>query len=874
MTDATDPLWALLQAKLEAGADCAELLRGLFHSVPVHGFSICKAAIVDIVGSRSPEAMRCAISLVDLIADFWTDTSAPIAYMLLLTLEELATGAIDVPRLLTALMPSTGARLATLVKASLDRTLAADPKVVSKAIAFFQMHDVPTSLVLAYSNGLLQAQEYTSLLKLISEFPSATWNFDVILAALVESSSWSMAEQLVKLGPPQLAAKLVALAVEKHDLKRAHKFVLLYDLQTSFPDVESWFRREALEKLCTQKKWAIASKFVGADGALQVKAALYQYVALAGDTSLADELYDQFQLQVPRLQLPTTGKEGNHGYLRWPLAPEAIVLCDSDLVVAELESHVRDLVEQNQGPVWLGLDVEWRPFTTKNETCLASVLQLACADRVFVVDLIALEGFAVIEALLRDPSVLKIGFGFKHDLHVLKQTFPDMTTFDFVHRILEIDALVRSSMPMYTGRSLSDAAALILGKPLDKAQQMSNWEKRPLTPKQIEYAALDAWVLVAIAERVSHNAEEQYLQLVTTLECDEPSATPTADIVRLRRARRQCKNGTMGLPSHDLGSMETTVNHLIEYVAAHGERLRLVPRSRLSEYASDATTVFANSLCIFADGAPYVAVLPQETKMDLGLLSMVLGTSRKKVRLARPAECISVFGYAPGTVPPVAHSVPAPVLLDTSLEGRDRIVLGGGTPDMLLEASFDALVDLGITSRVVPLSAQVEAQAGPRELKFVADTMLGRVAKWLRMTGVDIVQWDKSDEKSQMLVLATVEHRIVLTRDRKLARQRQALACYVVLSDNVEEQFQEIKKHFQIEFKEETFMSRCAKCNGKGFRIVSLEEAQTRGDVPARVLETVEEFYACHTCTKLYWVGPKYSTAHAKMKEIFHDKFA
>ncbi|KDO31987.1 hypothetical protein SPRG_03204 [Saprolegnia parasitica CBS 223.65] len=149
--------------------------------------------------------------------------------------------------------------------------------------------------------------------------------------------------------------------------------------------------------------------------------------------------------------------------------------------------------------------------------------------------------------------------------------------------------------------------------------------------------------------------------------------------------------------------------------------------------------------------------------------------------------------------------------------------------------------------------------------------MLGRVAKWLRMTGIDVLHWDKCDEKSNMLIQATVEHRIVLTRDRKLAKQRQALACYVVLSDNIEAQFQEIKKHFSIEFKEETFMSRCAKCNGKGFRIVPLEEVRVGDDVPARVLETVTDFWACLLCAQLYWVGPKYSTAHAKMQEIFGD---
>ncbi|KDO31986.1 hypothetical protein SPRG_03203 [Saprolegnia parasitica CBS 223.65] len=97
---------------------------------------------------------------------------------------------------------------------------------------------------------------------------------------------------------------------------------------------------------------------------------------------------------------------------------------------------------------------------------------------------------------------------------------------------------------------------------------------------------------------------------------------------------------------------------------------------------------------------------------------MVLGVARKKVRFARPTECTSIFGYAPGTVPPFAHDVPARVLLDTALEGAERIVLGGGTSDVLLEASFEALLELCHAPRVLPLAMQhdiTSLQAAPQD---------------------------------------------------------------------------------------------------------------------------------------------------------------
>jgi len=50
-------------------------------------------------------------------------------------------------------------------------------------------------------------------------------------------------------------------------------------------------------------------------------------------------------------------------------------------------------------------------------------------------------------------------------------------------------------------RGLSAVCEIYLGKPLDKAEQCSDWDARPLTRSQMEYAALDAWVCATLCEK-------------------------------------------------------------------------------------------------------------------------------------------------------------------------------------------------------------------------------------------------------------------------------------------------------------------------------------------------------------------------------------
>ena len=70
-------------------------------------------------------------------------------------------------------------------------------------------------------------------------------------------------------------------------------------------------------------------------------------------------------------------------------------------------------------------------------------------------------------------------------------------------------------------------------------------------------------------------------------------------------------------------------------------------------------------------------------------------------------------------------------------------------------------------------------------MKFVVDVMLGRLARWLRLLGFDVIyQPDAHDD--QLIAIAEAEERTLLTKDARLLRNRRVNG-YLVRSTRWEE---------------------------------------------------------------------------------------
>lgn len=145
-------------------------------------------------------------------------------------------------------------------------------------------------------------------------------------------------------------------------------------------------------------------------------------------------------------------------------------------------------------------------------------------------------------------------------------------------------------------------------------------------------------------------------------------------------------------------------------------------------------------------------------------------------------------------------------------------------------------------------------------MKYVADGMLGRLTRWLRLTGQDVVSVNDFDIESSgeddfLLDLAEQDSRVLLTRDVDLHRRalRDNLKTVLIREENdVAKQMFTISNDLDEDLAVDITSSRCSICNG-GLKPV--DKSDILDKVPEGVIENNEDFWVCEDCGKVYWLG-------------------
>lgn len=139
------------------------------------------------------------------------------------------------------------------------------------------------------------------------------------------------------------------------------------------------------------------------------------------------------------------------------------------------------------------------------------------------------------------------------------------------------------------------------------------------------------------------------------------------------------------------------------------------------------------------------------------------------------------------------------------------------------------------------------------EPKFIVDTMLGNIARWLRILGYDTL-YRRNYKDWEIIKIAKKEDRIIITRDRGLHNRalNNGLKSIYLIVDNMAERLAYIALLTGIRLYVDLEKSKCPICNGE-LRKVSKEKIKDK--IPPRVYRYYNDFWICTRCGKTYWIG-------------------
>jgi uncharacterized protein with PIN domain len=171
---------------------------------------------------------------------------------------------------------------------------------------------------------------------------------------------------------------------------------------------------------------------------------------------------------------------------------------------------------------------------------------------------------------------------------------------------------------------------------------------------------------------------------------------------------------------------------------------------------------------------------------------------------------------------------------------------------------FDRLLDDGDRVAAFPRFFAIDVadlscvRPAPRRVAFVLDVHLGRLARYLRLAGLDVRYTnDASDE--ELAAVSAADGRILLTRDVGLLKRRAVALGYFVRSTMPKTQFVEVLRRFDP-LPLDPF-TRCLTCGGE---LWPVDKQDVLATLPPRTRDSYERFWRCSACRRVFWKGPHY----------------
>jgi uncharacterized protein with PIN domain len=169
---------------------------------------------------------------------------------------------------------------------------------------------------------------------------------------------------------------------------------------------------------------------------------------------------------------------------------------------------------------------------------------------------------------------------------------------------------------------------------------------------------------------------------------------------------------------------------------------------------------------------------------------------------------------------------------------------------------------------LIDISPVVRLRPRPlRDPRFVADGHLRSLARHLRMIGFDTL-WDNAWDDDEIVSLAAMQRRTILTRDKGMLRRGEVERGYFVRATRTEAQLAEVLRALQLEPLVQPF-TRCRECNTP---LEDVPKAAVLARLPDKVRDHYERFKRCPGCERVYWEGTHYEQMRKIVQGVLQFK--
>ncbi|MGI0004181.1 MAG: Mut7-C RNAse domain-containing protein [Candidatus Nitrosotenuis sp.] len=167
------------------------------------------------------------------------------------------------------------------------------------------------------------------------------------------------------------------------------------------------------------------------------------------------------------------------------------------------------------------------------------------------------------------------------------------------------------------------------------------------------------------------------------------------------------------------------------------------------------------------------------------------------------------------------------------------------------------------------MKATYQKRAIPKlnQYRLVIDSMLGTIAKKLRILGFDC-RYSATIDDEDILLAAKKEDRAIITKDRQLAinAKKHDILAVDISTYTEKDQMVEIAEKLSLgKYKLDVSNARCSMCNGN---LNEIKKEQIADKIPLKTAQNTERFWICNDCKHIYWEGTHIRNLEKLIAEI------